>query len=100
MQRFHTEYPETIPVFCIDFQLRLNDIDYRINFTESEVDSVCDSRICRAVMTELTLPCYTFVSKRLCAQERCEYVTLIFVIDQSESQRNIVMINGSPWPMV
>ena len=64
-QMFPIENPEPIPPFCTDLQLRFYGIDYRIDFTEAEVDSVCDSRICRAVMTDLTLPCITFVSTNL-----------------------------------
>lgn len=59
---FHRNHPEVLPNFCTHLQLRFNDVMYRIDFTESEVNSVCASNVCQAAMIKLTLSCLTFVS--------------------------------------
>ena len=84
--RFHMENPQLIPSFCTQLQLRFNSATYRINFTESEVDSVCNSDICRAVMTDLTLPCITFVSTNHC--HVCDCACML------KCMHNITLINA------
>ena len=54
-----------IPQFCVAFHDRFNthDARYRIDFTESEVESVCNSTVCRDFIESIPLSCITFVRK-------------------------------------
>ena len=74
MERF-----DNIPPFCTQLQYRFNSTAYRINFTEAEVDSVCNSDICRDVMTDLVSSCFAFVSnhsRSVIAGKTTQYVSL------------------------
>ena len=65
-QEFETRSGSTeIPQDCVAFYNRFNtdDEQYRIDFTESEVESVCNSNGCRDFIDLIILGCLTFVRK-------------------------------------
>lgn len=53
------------PQYCVAFHDRFDthDPQYRINFTESEVESVCSSNVCKIFFELVVLGCITFVSE-------------------------------------
>ena len=56
---------KVVPPFCSAFNKRFDTYgsQYRIDFTESEVESVCNSTVCKDFMESITLSCITFVRK-------------------------------------
>ena len=59
--KFYLESGALVPEFCTPLQNRFNSVDYRIDFTEAEISSVCASDVCQALMKMVVLPCITFV---------------------------------------
>lgn len=57
--------------FCQNIQHLFNNVSYRIDFTPSTVESICNDLTCLPALRLLTLPCATFVSPR------CLYINLI-----------------------
>ena len=64
------------PQYCVAFNDRFNtdDPQYRINFTESEVESVCSSEVCKNFFELVILGCITFVSE--CVVSIVDIVTI------------------------
>jgi len=51
-----------IQEYCREIQYRFNDTAYRIDFTQSEVDQICNDDVCLGVLQQLVISCNTFVS--------------------------------------
>ena len=71
-----------VPPFCVAFDNRFTDAhgaQYRIDFTESEVESVCDSTVCKDFIESIPLSCITFVRKCVgcvCVDNMCMWLLL------------------------
>ena len=55
-----------IPLFCFEFHDRFsthNALSYRIDFTESEVESLCNSTVCKDFIELVPLSCIKYVRK-------------------------------------
>ena len=63
-----------MPAFCAEFTWRFNNPEYRINFTESEVETLCSSDICKTYFSLIILPCTLHV--RECIKSVASYLWL------------------------
>ena len=60
--QFNMVQQEPIQEYCQEIQNRFNDTAYRIDFTQSEVDQICNDDVCVGVLQQLVISCNTFVS--------------------------------------
>jgi len=64
--QFNMDHQEPIQEYCQLIRSRFNDTAYRIDFTQSEVDRICNDDICMGVLQQLVVSCSTFVSCPAC----------------------------------
>ena len=64
--------PSKLSQSCINFIERLNNLKYRINFTESEViETVCNSNTCEANFRLVVFSCTIYVRKCISMTVNC-----------------------------
>ena len=55
--------PPALSESCVNFTKRFDNLEYRINFTESEVETLCNSNACKANFRLVVFSCTFYVRK-------------------------------------
>ena len=65
-----------MPEICTEFTWRFNHPEYRINFTESEVETLCSSDICKTYFRLIILPCTLHVRECIKSVATCGCIAI------------------------